>query len=452
MAVMAAACAAVLTVVLVQRAAPPQSPLLGARVARPSSTAAALRLSTRAAPPQMMPIKEFSRKKRYVNSFNDNGFLNVIMPLTPRHFSDVTKLDLYSARVRCENCTCGFVQAQGGYALCNSAREQLAARQEGWDRWITAFYFGSWYLLSIGHSVFNKKVTNVLPLPWCVATAQIVVGALLVCGMWATGLRERPKMSRAALRTMLPIGALHAIGHVSGVVGTTWGSVSFAQVVKSAGPVYACVLSSLVLKQAVSLRVWLSLLPILSGVLLATTSELSFAWAALGGAVVSDLAFAFRNIYSKLSMNSEEGSTLETMSAANTFAVTTCVAAVAAVPFALGVEGARAAAAWTAAAPTAAASVGLLGQVLLTGLYFYGYSEVAMKALKNVHPVTHAIGNTMRRVVIMLICIAVFRTPVSLAGGVGSAVAIGGSYLYAMVKSQEKAEAEAAAAAAEEAG
>ena len=148
---------------------------------------------------------------------------------------------------------------------------------------------------------------------------------------------------------------------------------------------------------------------ILSGVLLATTSELSFAWAALGGAVVSDLAFAFRNIYSKLSMNSEEGSTLETMSAANTFAVTTCVAAVAAVPFALGVEGARAAAAWTAAAPTAAASVGLLGQVLLTGLYFYGYSEVAMKALKNVHPVTHAIGNTMRRVVIMLICIAVFR-------------------------------------------
>ena len=128
MALMAAACAAVLTVVLVQRAAPPQSPLLGARVARPSSTAAALRVSTRAAPPRMMPIKEFSRKKRYVNSFNDNGFLNVIMPLTPRHFSDVTKLDLYSARVRCENCTCGFVQAQGGYALCNSAREQLASR------------------------------------------------------------------------------------------------------------------------------------------------------------------------------------------------------------------------------------------------------------------------------------------------------------------------------------
>ena len=105
----------------------------------------------------MMPIKEFSRKKRYVNSFNDNGFLNVIMPLTPRHFSDVTKLDLYSARVRCENCTCGFVQAQGGYALCNSAREQLAARQEGWDRWITA-----WALVALLESGVDPADEQVL--------------------------------------------------------------------------------------------------------------------------------------------------------------------------------------------------------------------------------------------------------------------------------------------------
>ena len=76
-------------------------------------------------------------------------------------------------------------------------------------------------------------------------------------------------------------------------------------------------------------------------------------------------------------------------------------------------------------------------------------AQVAMKALKNVHPVTHAIGNTMRRVVISLICIVVFATPISLAGAVGSAVAISGSYFYAMVKQGEKAAAEKAAAEAE---
>jgi hypothetical protein len=136
--------------------------------------------------------------------------------------------------------------------------------------------------------------------------------------------------------------------------------------VKSAGPIYACVLSSLVLKQAVSLRsvlcvaawplgsvpqlgslalllrqtcnalgrathtrgergplqserwscvevsrcrplstprlrVWASLLPILGGVALATTSELTLEWAALFGAVISDVALALRNIYCKVS-------------------------------------------------------------------------------------------------------------------------------------------------------
>ena len=71
-----------------------------------------------------------------------------------------------------------------------------------------------------------------------------------------------------------------------------------------------------------------------------------------------------------------------------------------------------------------------------------------MKALANVHPVTHAIGNTLRRVIIMLVCMLVFRTPMTLLGAVGSACAIGGSYLYAMTTQREKQKALAAASAA----
>merc|ERR1712196_682320 len=83
-------------------------------------------------------------------------------------------------------------------------------------------------------------------------------------------------------------------------------------------------------------------------------------------------------------------------------------------------------------------ATGLATQIALTGLFFYGYSEVAMKALNNVHPVTHAIGNTMRRVVIMLVCMVAFRSPMTMMGSMGSTLAIGGAYLYATVKHQEK--------------
>lgn len=75
----------------------------------------------------------------------------------------------------------------------------------------------------------------------------------------------------------MPLGLFHAIGHTAGTLGTTYGSVSFAQIVKAAGPVYACGLSAAVLRQPASARVWLSLVPIVVGVVLATVKELSFA-------------------------------------------------------------------------------------------------------------------------------------------------------------------------------
>jgi len=159
-----------------------------------------------------------------------------------------------------------------------------------------------------------------------------------------------------------------------------------------------------------------------------------------------------RNVLSKLAMNKPQG---ENMTAANMFGVLTCISAVVSLPFALLVEGRALRAAWTSAAPTYSAGLSLLGKIGLTGLYFYGYSEVAMKALNNVHPVTHAIGNTLRRVIIMVICMLVFRTPMSVLGATGSFFAIAGSYNYAIVKTQEKREelkkrAEQAVPAAEE--
>ena len=60
--------------------------------------------------------------------------------------------------------------------------------------------------------------------------------------------------------------------------------------------------------------------------------------------------------------------------------------------------------------------------------------QVAMQALANVHPVTHAIGNTMRRVVIMVVSMVVFRTPMTPLGAAGSAMAIIGAFAYAMAR------------------
>ena len=69
-----------------------------------------------------------------------------------------------------------------------------------------------------------------------------------------------------------------------------------------------------------------------------------------------------------------------------------------------------------------------------TGMYFYLYNEAAMIVLNHINPVSHAIINTLKRVVLLLTCVLFFNTPITKNGIIGSSVAIFGSYLYAKAK------------------
>ena len=59
-------------------------------------------------------------------------------------------------------------------------------------------------------------------------------------------------------------------------------------------------------------------------------------------------------------------------------------------------------------------------------------------ALDNVAPVTHALGNTIKRVVIILTSVVVFGSTMTTQGAIGSAIAIGGVLLYSLAKNYFK--------------
>ena len=73
---------------------------------------------------------------------------------------------------------------------------------------------------------------------------------------------------------------------------------------------------------------------------------------------------------------------------------------------------------------------------LLAGAFYYLYNEVAFLALGRVNPVTHAVGNTIKRVVIIIASVIAFKTPISTLGVVGSSIAILGTLLYSLAKNQ----------------
>jgi len=127
----------------------------------------------------------------------------------------------------------------------------------------------------------------------------------------------------------------------------------------------------------------------------------------------------------------------ENMDPVNLFGVIQVISAIMLLPFVLFMEGSKILPGIKAATEGVKAVVTakkLWTSLFISGLFFQLYQEVAFLALNSVHPVTHAVANTMKRVVIIGTSIIVFKNPVTRANMTGSAIAIAGVLLYSLVK------------------
>ncbi|KAE9453743.1 hypothetical protein C3L33_14357, partial [Rhododendron williamsianum] len=71
---------------------------------------------------------------------------------------------------------------------------------------------------------------------------------------------------------------------------------------------------------------------------------------------------------------------------------------------------------------------------LLAALCFHAYQQVSYMILQRVSPVTHSVGNCVKRVVVIVTSVLFFRTPVSSINSLGTGVALAGVFLYSRVK------------------
>lgn len=292
--------------------------------------------------------------------------------------------------------------------------------------------FGLWFFLNVMYNITNKKCQNAFPMPWTMTVVSLFVGIPYVLTLWATGIRKAPKIDAKGWKVLIPIGVAHALGHAGAVIALGAGAVSFAQTVKAAEPVFTCLLSYFVLGSVFKWQVYASLLPIIGGVSLASLKELSFTWKALIGALTSNVAFASRAVLSKATMNKPVG---ENMNAPNLYGILTIIAFIVSFPFALYYEGPGFMAAWKASTAVVGAPW-LIRQMILDGLYYYSYNEVAFIALSQVSPVTHSIANTFKRVAIILATVFVFGNKLSTQGAIGSGIAVAGTFLYSIMKAK----------------
>jgi solute carrier family 35 protein E1 len=204
-------------------------------------------------------------------------------------------------------------------------------------------------------------------------------------------------------------------------------------IVKASEPAVSAILSGVLLGQVFPVPVYLTLLPIIFGVALSSLNEMSFTWLCVGAAMVSNISSALQSILAKKAMSAQLG---ENMTNTNLFAVQTIISVVALVPLWLLFESPAHVRA-TLAATTASGAVSMssiLTMALLAGFSFYFYNEAAFMALSRLQPITHSVGNTIKRVVLIVTSVIVFGNPISPLGIFGSTITIIGTLLYSILK------------------
>jgi len=251
-------------------------------------------------------------------------------------------------------------------------------------------------------------------------------GSLMMLVSWATKITEAPKTDLKFWKDLFPVAVAHTIGLVAATMSMSKVATSFTQIFKSGEPAFSVLLSKFFLGEAFPLAMVLSILPIIGGCALAIATELDFDLTGFMEHMISDLAFVFRNIFSKRGMKSVGGT--------NYYACICMMSLLILTPFALVMEGPQI---WAAGWNKAASQIGpnFIWWVVVQTVFYHLYNQVSYMTLDKISPLSFSIGNViMRRISVLLASIMIIQTRVQPVNALGAAIAIFGTFLYAQAR------------------
>ncbi|KAJ9563859.1 hypothetical protein OSB04_009019 [Centaurea solstitialis] len=291
---------------------------------------------------------------------------------------------------------------------------------------VTGFFFFTWYFLNVIFNILNKKVYNYFPYPYFVSVVHLLVGVTYCLISWSIGLPKRAPINKDLLGVLTPVAACHALGHVMSNVSFAAVAVSFTHTIKALEPFFSAAASQFVLGQQIPFSLWMSLAPVVIGVSMASLTELSFNWLGFTSAMISNISFTYRSIYSKKAMTG--------MDSTNVYAYISIIALLFCLPPAILIEGPKLMQYGFKDAIAKVGMVKFVSDLFWIGMFYHLYNQVATNTLERVAPLTHAVGNVLKRVFVIGFSIIVFGNRISTQTGIGTAIAIAGVAIYSLIK------------------
>ncbi len=280
-----------------------------------------------------------------------------------------------------------------------------------------------------------------------VSTMQLGVCALYALILWVIGLnpvklcgfqapdkQALPKSTKDDIIKTVPVGFCAAAAHSSSVFALG-GDPLFGQIVKAGEPVMSAIVNTLFYGKPPSILKAACLQIIVGGVMFASLKKqaeggyaLKFDMTALQFGLLANCFAAFKGSESKKLMT-DPGIKKRYGGVGNQYAVTEILAFLISLPVMFLTEGAK----FGEFVELFKTSSDLQFNLVMSGMMFYLYNELATMTIKATGAVTASVANTAKRVIVLVYMAMVTGKALTDEQKIGAAVANGGVLLYSVI-------------------
>lgn len=285
-----------------------------------------------------------------------------------------------------------------------------------------------WYIFS-GITLFLNKyiLTYQKADPHVLCGAQMMI--TMFCGLvqmrypLGTYTQIKGQQRPANFRTSMFILGLLQLGTIMfGLIAIYYVAVSFAETVKSSAPLFTVLIAYCVIGERTGTFVFFSLIPVMIGLALCSSNELSFSMIGFVCALTTNLCECVMSVVSKSLLSNK----VYIYSPAELQFYPNLAAVVLQLPtwyFLVDFDKLQ-----------NQLDHDLLFAIILDGISFHGQTITAYVLMSYVNPVTYSVANTTKRACLIWLSVLMFGNPVTLWSGIGTAVVITGVLLYSKAR------------------